>query len=333
MKVIHVCATSTAKGSRVEAQRQVVDSDVVALSSMLPSGRLICHLIKNKKSTYIFHEQYTLINLFFIYLLSILFRKKNEFIYDIHDVLRKKPTVSFKAKLAFYPLMIIECWAIARIKILTVSRGLAEYYRIRSEKNIGVFYNLIPTDGALDGQKFPVYMSSRRAGNKAIYFGQIYESRITISDIKSLSEQGLSVSLSGRFPASASTEYQRNIIAEIEKSGGQFLGEYSPSNLNFLKDFDYSIMLFGEKSENIVHCMPNKLFQSLSYGLTCLVSPHLIEIISEFYDTGFVITSEDDLTESKVKLFDTLSEKLARMNKNNHLVFKKLINSRDASLK
>lgn len=321
MKVIHVCSASTARGSRIEAQVQAVEADVIALGSMLPKLSLVSKLAKNKNSTFIFHEQYSLVTLFIVYITSFFLSRKNNFIYDIHDILRKKSSAPLKAKLIFYPLYFLESWVLKRgpIKLVTVSSGLADYYKELSERTVEVFYNLIP------GHFLPSKEDSEKRIDQAIYFGQIYEARITSEDVRKLSKQGLSVSLSGRFPASSTEKYRQELLHEVDKSGGKFLGEYAPSDLDFLKQFSYSIMLFGETSENIIHCMPNKLFQSLSYGLTCLVSPHLKEVISNFYDTGFVRTSEEKLNRFREKDFDKLNDKLRYMNERNHLVLKGLV--------
>jgi len=281
--VVHVCKEMAASGNRVQTQVSYWDdSSVVVLP---PRAFLAAELRKlitsTRKQVFVFHQQSTLPALLIAYFLSLLMLRSHGFVYDMHDLAEASRWSSAREKRFVRVYKIIE-YLVARLNIpvITVSQGLCRVFRDRYGRTPKVVYNI--------GLSAPVKECSVPSRD-VVYFGQIKEERLSLSDIEILSRTGMRVDLYGVLPNITESTWADRLLAIVRASGGSFHGRYSPDDMDFLSPYRFSLIAFEAERENIYFCMPNKLFQSLSKGLVCVVSDNMKEMIETFSSTGAVV--------------------------------------------
>ena len=126
-----------------------------------------------------------------------------------------------------------------------------------------------------------------------VYFGQINEERLPVEYIEKIVQRGFAIDLFGSFE-SASEAYKDYIAKNISV---EYRGEFNAAEIQSkLVQYKYSLICIESERSNIRFCCPNKLFQSLSVGVPCIVSNCLKEIIIRFKDK-YVIDFESFLAD------------------------------------
>lgn len=307
-KVFHVCNERAAKGSRIFAQRKMLEAEFIVENGVLPSATLIRSILKGCGDSYIFHQQVKLPSLLLSWALNRVLRRDHILVYDMHDLAEKSPRMRVGGLLYLRISLIME-WLVARlgISVITVSKGLADIYceRTGRETCIYIVYN-IPQENKV------VKVKDGRS-NKLVYFGQINSDRVDLKLFRSLVSKGYSIDLYGYF-SSGEPLFQKELLAIIRQGEGQYHGIYYPDHSEFLEGYFGCLLVYESNLNNIKYCLPNKLFQALDYGLVCIVSSSLIEATELFGSTNFVIKFDEmnKLCDSHLNV-DCLNIKLAKM--------------------
>jgi hypothetical protein len=284
-EIFHVCKKSTATGSRVRSQNSICNSKVLPYDGWFPNAELIRLLFTNREAVFVFHQQQKLPSLVISFLFSQLFGKGHVFVYDMHDLSEFNSRMSFLGRANCRFSMALErLVCLLDVRIVTVSRGLQSTFIKKNDyrKDVFLVYNI--------DQEQSNYIQKKTFDidpMRIVYFGQIKEDRIDLRIFESLIEAGYSIDLYGKFKL-GDDRFKNSILMLISRNGGCYLGPYSPDDTNFLRGYGGCIMYYDSDLLNIRYCMPNKLFQSLSNGLVCLVSDLLLEAISEFEEYGCV---------------------------------------------
>ncbi len=317
MKVFHICKKESASGSRILGQTSIFPrSKVISIRQYQPfSLEVFKAVLQEKELTLIFHQQRSLLLLLVIYILAFVFRRDARFVYDVHDLLEKKPGSRLLLKVSYYVDFLLENLVFRlNITAMTVSRGLERELRGRYGKPAYVVYNINNSEARVT--------ADGKVREKVVYFGQLKKDRLPLSDLKVLSENGYAIDIYGFYPFGVSRDWKANLEEVVKSSGGRIYGEYSVFDMEFLADYQYSLMLYPSKLLNFMYCMPNKLFQSLNYGLTCLVSDNLKEIREEFESSGYVQTlSNLEQGGGCQRKWGELTTKLESMAKTSHVNF------------
>ncbi|MCH8492479.1 MAG: hypothetical protein LAT53_04510 [Idiomarina sp.] len=311
--IYHVSTQATSRGSRVSYQMSLYkDSRIIIIPNRFSFNHELFRVLFSPNSTVVFHQQAMLPQL----LLSVILQRfkcfKANLVYDIHDIHNLGFDWKNIRKLTSFFTKLFEPLIIRRVKVITVSRTLKRSLFSRYGVTARVVYNM-----GCDG------LYSIRNNNKSdrcCYFGLISPNRICIDELRTIQRLGIAIDLYGVFSSKVSTKWKSLILELIGSNGGEFKGPYSPDDMEFLLNYSFSYMAFPSTSINIMGSMPNKLFQSLSYGLTCLVYPHQKETVDEFESTGYIIElskfSEQNSgfrnckgLEEKLELFSTKSKR------------------------
>jgi hypothetical protein len=243
------------------------------------------------------------------YLISKFFNLKNlKFVYDIHDIFELNENSAWWRPIAVKIYNPLEAIAFRlKITFITVSQGLSNHY----SKIFGRVPLVVHSIPQFSRDDIP---TGRVLGDplRIVYFGQIKEERMPVEALKYLVEKNCCCDLYGYFSKNSSSDWQNQILNLVRKSGGQYHGRYSPDNLNFLKCYDFSLMIFPSDRVNIRCCLPNKLFQSLLAGVPCIISDNLFEVRSLFGETGYTVTldqfGENHHLEKRINLTQRLLE-------------------------
>lgn len=286
IKVLHVCKFESKMASRILMQINWNDNNTIISknSDKYYNGTNYKKNEKYLKYSYfntiresfkkynciIFHEQSTLIIMLIIYILKYITNQKYTIIYDMHDFNESISRISY-SKLRYLICYGLE-YIISKIniKIITVSEGLKNEYikRYSYRKSITVIYNI--SNNIYNNYN---YMNKN---NKILYFGQINSTRLTKETLEEFKKNKKILYIYGKY---GNDRKLMNKLFNVYKNNIKYIGEYSANDLNFLKEYRYTLIDYSmESTINIKYCLPNKLFQSLKYGITCIVSDNLVEI-------------------------------------------------------
>jgi hypothetical protein len=238
----------------------------------------------------------------------------------MHDLAEPNPRMRITGLIYCRLSRIMEYWvAKSNVQILTVSQGLAKNLEKRTNPRlpISIVYN-IPKYTEASKKSFESIIAS----NKLVYFGQITPDRINFDAVNRFVPLGYVIDIYGYF-SGCTEDFEHKLLAVISKNGGQYFGAYKPGDDSFLSGYLGCILVYESSLENIRYCMPNKLFQSLSAGLVCIVSDNLVEASETFCKTNFVISFSklvrfQDL-ELDAVLLDKELERIWRQSKENYL--------------
>lgn len=226
-------------------------------------------------NTFVAHEQGSLVYLLFSIVCSMFYRKKNNFAYDIHDIMYF-PNIKYVDVFVFLKKsinLILEriVFALPFIKLMSVTEGLSEYYYRRYGKRPAVVRNVSVPITFPRVRKFP----SKLAAVKFVYFG--FPTIFPFHLLDSIRLLGIVINYYG--PAlesmkkndifcqgygSAYAMYERNKDLIIQH------GEFNQDDLSFLVEYDMLVISDNERSSNIKWSLPNKIFQALAHGMSVL---------------------------------------------------------------
>lgn len=228
---------------------------------------------------FVFHAQSSLPLLLLAYLLRGFFGGRDAiFVYDIHDLHEGgEPYRTTIEKIRYgvvrhYILALLERIVLGRrgIRTLTVSAGLSrtivDWYGCPAPTV--VHSAMYPRRDAAELQAMP------RRANALLFFGT--PERLPVDLIDAIGAAGLELHLYGRFQGREGVEAQlgRPLPAHV-----QVFGEYSPDDLDFVGGYPY-LLLFkpSDRRLNFRYSLPNKLFQSLGYGVSLILSENFEEM-------------------------------------------------------
>ena len=170
------------------------------------------------------------------------------------------------------------------IEVITVSKGLSRIFFRRFGVSPKVVYNVAFEVDSDRGHRHADLGLSDRTG--VVYFGLIKPDRIPlrwVGEVCSSQEAGV-LDVYGRTPKGDFTAYIKELDQLAAQTSLRLCGPYKPEAMGFLEKYRYSWLCFDSDRLNIRYCMPNKLFQSLSAGLCCVISDRLVEARTLFGD-------------------------------------------------
>lgn len=228
----------------------------------------------------VFHSQSSLPYLLLAFLFKKIFFLKGRYVYDIHDLHEQNSNSQILSRdfLRYWIFLFFEylSFKINEIPKLTVSDGLSNVMSIRYSANKpGVVMNIsvepIQSRGPTGGQRL----------QSIVFFGT--KERFPIDALPELVRGGFELHVYSR---DVDATWLANRLSEREIGCVKLFGEYHPNKLDFLPNYDLTIIYSPEdKSLNFRHSLPNKLFQALSAGVTVLVSENFEEMLDLFSDT------------------------------------------------
>jgi hypothetical protein len=282
-KVVHVCTPFTAQGSRLFFQNELLPGEILATSKTFFSLEIILLAFRKESLVVVFHQQMKLILLMQFYILNFILKKDHKVVYDMHDMSELHSLLSLRGRIFVSIQMLIErLIAKLPINIITVSNGLASEFYTRNNKMPSIVYNMAAKNSLIGG------FGSRKVTNRMIYFGQITPDRLDLKIVRELVSSGFVLDIYG-----VATEKNRPFLKKLNsiivQNGGEIKGKYIPGEMHFLENYSYSFVVFQSARKNIKYCMPNKLYQSLSAGLICIVADDSIEMTRCFETTGYVV--------------------------------------------
>jgi len=306
-KVCHILKSSINNSSRVYSQKELDGGTFLDKSSLINFALLFT---KPASNIYVFHQHAMLINLILFYFKCtfISIPKRPRIVFDVHDLNECKGP--FLSKHFFHYIIHMSAEYVAfilpNITFMTVSKGLSRVLFKRYKKTVLVVPNLC---------KPVVFNNENKHCRKVIYFGQINERRIPISFIKNLNDIGFEVDLYGVFSGEGADQYKSTLR---DLYPGSYKGSYNANNIqNIVSQYHFSLLYIKSNKVNIRFCLPNKLFQSLSVGVPCIISPELHEVNLTFRGKGVFTFPDLDLTKEKMKFnyrvyYDSFSSRYLR---------------------
>lgn len=242
--------------------------------------------IKNSTSrdVMIFHAQSGLPYLLFAKLVSVLYKKKPLFIYDIHDLHEKNETSpqSIRSNLRYAVLGLLEflVFRLPSIRKITVSNGLAQIMASKYLCDPPVVVRNISIQ-----PKDQIWPIAERLSDAVVFFGKV--DRFPWEALRELQRENIKLHIYG----SGMTEESVEKIFKTQKlQGVSFLGEYDPLDLSFLNKYRVLLLIApSDLSLNFRHSLPNKLFQAIANGLTVVVSENFREMIQAFPEFKAVV--------------------------------------------
>lgn len=197
--------------------------------------------------------------------------------------------------------------------VLVVSEGMREFYE---RKYAGTPVYLLPNLPARTGARMPptedVEDQEERSGAasgpvRLVYAGLINTDRLPMEVVRAIGrcEKRVALDILGFSQTGYDDNIRRCIYEESFKN--IFLrGRYSESDIvSHLRAYDYFILPYCIQNENILHCMPNKVYQALAAGLP-LIASGLIEVGNLIRSNGIGYVFEDGD-------YDTLANLLGRL--------------------
>lgn len=239
---------------------------------------------KGQEIKVLIHEQGALIYLLLIKLISVIRRHRIELIYDIHDIMEPLALEgnSFFSFMKNRTNLYLEKIAMRFMKIrsITVSQGLSEYYEMQGSKP-NVVRNIpeVKVD-IYRGQSGFTYGDS-----KFCYFG--YLSRFPFEILDELEATSQKIDQYGpKFDTLKNIDLRttngqsayhvldryRNVVREHL--------EFTQSSMDFLRAYDFLIISMNEQTDNLRYSLPNKVFQALANGLRVIAFGDFVELKS-----------------------------------------------------
>jgi len=319
--IYHVVSDRAVKGARVYAQSSYAECEFFIADVLTLPWSLFKVLVSEKKKTVVFHEQYSLASLLISYVLTKIFRRKHDLIYDMHDIASLEPYPKMRTKIliSFYKALEYTSLRILKIPVITVSKHLSSHISKEYKVLAPVVYSVPPSVLACETSRDKRSQDMRRV----LYFGLIEPTRLDVSLLEKIVNKGFKVDLYGIFSSNSDASYKEAISSLVSKSGGDFRGRYSPSDLSFIKNYAGVLMLYDTSSENVKGCLPNKLFQSMVMGVPCVVSSGMVEARNLFQKYNAVVTDVESLSESSRIDWVGVNKEIICLREESRLNFKK----------
>lgn len=277
--IIHITRPDPKKSSRINMQLRLRGGIAVHMQGKARFLAALASIYRNRQpSTYVFHQQASL-PLFWLSL-PALWWHGHTIVYDIHDLVmvnnRRGPVILLRNAILFVNEWLV--FRLPRIRLMTVSKGLASVCQKRYGRRPDVVYN-IHTTADQPSPSTNINEVPRVKGLRLVYFGLINPARIDLALIdEMLRATGGQLDLYGIFDAPG-------FEAQVAQAPGvHYRGEYRSSDLDFARNFDALWFVnVAHVDMNWQYCMPNKLFQALESGLALCIAGSCSEIVSEFH--------------------------------------------------
>ncbi|MCH7337297.1 hypothetical protein [Acinetobacter sp. NIPH 2699] len=304
MAIYHVTKVPLEKSSRVLSQLNIFpdNSHVIELRNLRETLKYLSVL---RGETIIFHQQASLVCMLLFIFFNFINKRENRIIYDMHDLVIFDYSGLFRRVRACLIYVLEFIVTKFDFKIITVSNGLAKTIKKRYGRDACVVYNF-PSDYKENNFSLDSACSENK---KICYFGIIDEKRIPVKLFKEVSELngGGNIDVYGYISP----------VSNFSFSGVEFLsykGEFKPNNMSFLNN--YNVLVFVTDQElnlNYKYCMPNKIFQALTYGMDILVSDFFEEIVETFSEAKEENNMFDSINGVKYLRADKMSKKLDQL--------------------
>ncbi|MEJ6533226.1 hypothetical protein [Pseudoalteromonas lipolytica] len=263
----HILKGSKNTSSRVYSQIEIDEFEVKEKTPLISIELL---MKKPSYEVYIFHQHAMLLNLLLFYFFHIfLFKRDVEIVFDIHDLneIKIKRFIISKIYWIIHEFNEIIVFKLP-IKYITVSKGLARILYMKHKKPVFIYFNVCKP-------KSPKSLNEKDS-QKLVYFGQLNEERLPLSVLNLFLEKGYAIDFYGTVNT-ASKEYLSYINSSKKL---KFKGAFNSSDIqNIIVNYSYSLICIESRRPNIRFCCPNKLYQSLSVGVPCVVSNFLREVL------------------------------------------------------
>lgn len=283
-RVVHVYRGDAAASSRIQMQLGWCGGDVID-EKVVGFLRRVVEIFFGSKRALVFHGQSTLPYLILAILFRFVFRREWRIVYDMHDLNEPPLKRSVRAVLRYRLFYFLE-YLVSKlgIQVITVAKGLARIFFLRFRVSPQVVYNVaFEVDRDRERGSSGLVLDDR-AG--IVYFGLIKPDRIPlewVSEVCRAQEDGV-FDVYGRVPKGDFAAYSAALEQLASQTSLRLCGPYKPEAMGFLEKYRYSWLCFESDRLNIRYCMPNKLFQSLSAGLCCVISDRLVEARTLFGD-------------------------------------------------
>lgn len=285
--IVHVSRNSLSRSSRIQYQMSYDDGAHIGETKLL-DYQAIRRIFQNRRlKQVIFHQHACLPNLILALCYRAFSRNKINIAFDIHDLLEFQLEDMTPKKFAFF----IMAFALQRIvfasnvNLLTVSPDIADLITQKYRVHVTTILNTAR-------QKTHLTSSELKKEKRIVYFGSINNERLKKEALMPFFEAGYKLDVYGVFGQSF-TEHDLKSLA-LREDQINYLGPYEAHNiLKYIEKYCASWMVFGSKSQNYKFCLPNKLFQSLSVGVPCIVHENMISA-RNLAKVGFEIYTDVD---------------------------------------
>lgn len=282
--VLHLYRGDASSSARIQMEMLWLGGDVLDVNSR--------HYLLNVMRAYskkvrvlVFHGQSTLPYLMLLLFLSFFTARESRFVYDMHDLNERPLMDSFRALMRYRLFYVLE-FLVAKlgVEIITVSQGLSRVFYRRFRVSPRVVYNVAFEVDRERGSARAGVGADDRSG--VVYFGLIKPDRLPLRWIGEVcqAQVGGVFDVYGRVPKGDFAAYSAALEQLASQTFLRLCGPYKPEAMAFLEKYRYSWLCFESDRLNIRYCMPNKLFQSLSAGLCCVISDRLVEARTLFGD-------------------------------------------------
>lgn len=290
---------------RPRAASELSDARVESrVLSMFEVFRIVWE-VRRESSSFVFHGQATLPYLLAAYVSSRFMQKARiRIVYDMHDLHERWKYEGLADRIRYgvfryFALRSLEkiVFRLSKIYRMTVSNGLASVVAQKYEcSRPEVVRSAPPPVFAPE-----VLQCMSRSQDTILYFGLLDHAPLEL--INAIGEAGFKIDLFGRDitmeSLSARLGYEIPSFVNV-------CGSYSPEKMDFLEEYAFLMLYKPEvRTLNYMYALPNKLFQSLGYGVSVLYSGNFVEL-GEFIGTvdgaGAMIETESDLSRVLRKL-------------------------------
>lgn len=253
--------------------------------------------VRQGSAALVFHGQATLPYLLIAYMGSRFARRSElRIVYDMHDLHERWEYSGFLEQVRYGVFRYLALRGLERLVFglndvfrMTVSNGLArvvaQRYRCAPPEVVRSAPPPVFEAAALQGMK--------RLDNAILYFGLLDHAPLQFIDV--IGQAGLKIDLYGR---DITRDSLRVRLGYDVPSFVNVCGPYTPENMDFLERYAF-LLLYKPEDEtlNYRYALPNKLFQSLGYGVSVLYSGNFVELgefISDVDGAGAAISGGDD---------------------------------------
>jgi len=255
---------------------------------------------------FVFHAQSSLPLLLMSYLLRRFFGGRDAiFAYDIHDLHEGgEPYRTLGEKLRYgfirhYSLALLEriVLSLRNVRTMTVSSGLSRTM---------VDWFGCPAPAVVHSAMYPRRDAAElkavtRHAKALLFFGT--PERLPVDLIDAIGAADLELHLYGRFKGREGLEAQ---LGRALPNHVKVFGEYSPDDLDFVASYPY-LLLFkpSDRRLNFRYSLPNKMFQSLSYGVSLILSDNfeeMAEVLSPVSGAATVLRDSSELADAMAVL-------------------------------
>lgn len=245
----------------------------------------VLRVLLRQSGVMIFHGQSTLPYLLLSWIFACLTNRKLCFVYDMHDLNEMPLRWALRSVLRYRIFYFLEFLLVKTgVPVITVSKGLSRIFYMRFGFSPKVVHNVafeVDQDGLSRGA-----LAARKERTGLVYFGLLKPDRVPVRlvrEILRLEENGI-FDVYGRVPKGDFDAYSAELDRLASQTSLRLCGPYRPEAMGFLEKYRYAWLCFESDRLNIRYCMPNKLFQSLSAGLCCVISDRLVEARTLFGD-------------------------------------------------